>query len=145
MGGRARRGPAALTRLAATGISTAGGLALVGVMAASTGPPAPTADAASVSGPAVSEPQPSVAPPGSVVIIEVHRTVYVDEAGNPVDPASVSSTVAAPGVGTTPTTGPRRSTTTTTPGRVTSTTAAVPRASTTTTSSAPRCQGSNCP
>jgi len=78
------RRPAAYARIAATGVSLAGAVAMVGVMNA-----AAQSNAASVTDPPVTDAWADTtvpdSAPTSVVVIEVHRTVYVDENGNPVD------------------------------------------------------------
>ena len=93
------RRPAALARAAATGISVVGAVAMVGVLNASAqnNSASDTADTQPPADPAVTDSAGAiVTEPRPTVVIEVHRTVYVDEHGNPVDPSAVT----APPVGT---------------------------------------------
>lgn len=159
------RRPTMVARVAATGISVAGTAALVGVMssAQSGASSAETPDASAV--PVATAEQGVVgaaragdAPASTeVVVIELHRTVYVDEHGNPVTPnnpaeQSTSGPVSVPATG--PATRPAtRSTTrpTTQPTSTTATTVAAPSTTSTRTTTVttapprPRCSGSGCP
>jgi len=89
-----KRHPAVVGRVMATGISTA---ALLGVVAGL------AHDAAGGQGETVPIPEPSapstivpVTPETVVVVREIHRTVYVDEHGNPVGPPTVAAAASAP-------------------------------------------------
>ena len=149
---RARR-PAAIARVTATGISIAGSLGIVGSLARAD--QADTSSVTSVGSDVGTTTPDDVRPAASVVsvattttvVIEVHRTVYVDEFGNPVEPPPV--TVLAPSTASSPvTTAPTRvrtsqPTVSTVPG--TSTTVAAPATTVRTPPPPPSCSGSNCP
>ena len=96
-----KRHPAVVGRVMATGISTA---ALLGVVAGlahdaagGTGEalPIPEPPTPSTAVPVTPPPVP-VTPETVVVVREIHRTVYVDEDGNPVGPPTASAAAAAP-------------------------------------------------
>ena len=113
-GQRVRRGHrAGATRILSAGLSTAAFLAFVAAFAAR--PPVWSAATAAATPPPVSAspstappitqapptpvPPTSVppAPPETIVVYQtVHRTVYVDDAGRPVDPNAAGTTPAAP-------------------------------------------------
>lgn len=145
------RRPAAYARVAATGVSLAGAVALVGVMNAGAAPKA--SSPVSVIDPPVTDAAATTtapAPPDSVVIIEVHRTVYVDEHGNPVDPSAVSqvppTSVAERSTRTTVPSRPRTTTNSSTgAGSSPTTTTAAPSTTARRTTTVPACSGSGCP
>jgi len=165
MSARHPRRPAAIARVAATGLSAAGVFAIIGVMAA---PSHSTntnnvVDPSSVTDPPVTDASVVETAPDSVVVIEVHRTVYVDENGNPVDPHQTippnSTNASHSTTGTTVKSGgssgskATTSTSTTTVGgstagstapRTTVPSTTVPRP-TTTKPKPPPCSGSKCP
>ena len=110
-GARVRRGHrGGATRILTAGLSTAAFLAIVAAFAAR--PPAwSTATAAATPVPVTSSPTtappvtavtpipvpPSPAPPETIVVYEtLHRTVYVDDAGHPVDPDAMGTMPGAP-------------------------------------------------
>lgn len=145
------RRPAAYARVAATGVSLAGAVALVGVMNAGARPKA--SSPASVTDPPVTDAAATTttpAPPDSVVVIEVHRTVYVDEHGNPVDSSAVPQVPSTAIAGRpTRTTVPSRPRTTNGSsagsGSNSTTTTAAPPTTVRRTTTVPACSGSGCP
>ena len=104
-----RRHPALAGRVMATGMSTA---ALLGVVAGlARGAAGGQGGAEPISEPSapsttvpVTPPPVAVTPETVVVVREIHRTVYVDEHGNPVGPPTVAGAAPAPaGRGSRPT------------------------------------------